>query len=40
MKRLLEEAGMEFIAAYDAFSRNSPTKESERIYVIARERGK
>lgn len=36
----LEEAGMEFVAVYDAFSRNAPNPESERIYFIARERGK
>ena len=40
MKHLLEEAGMEFIAAYDAFTKEAPSKKSERIYVIAREHGK
>lgn len=40
MKNIVEKAGLEFVTAYDAFTRNAPTKESERIYVIARECGK
>lgn len=40
VRQALEEAGMEFVAVYDAFSRNAPEPESERIYFIARERGK
>lgn len=40
MKRLVEQSGLEYINAYDAFTRNAPTQESERIYVIAREKGK
>ncbi len=40
MKGLVEESGLEYITAYDAFTRNAPTETSERIYVIARERGK
>lgn len=40
VRQALEEAGMEFVAVYDAFSRNAPGSESERIYFIARERGK
>ena len=40
VKRLLAEAGMEFVAAYDAFTREPVHADSERIYVIARERGK
>ena len=40
IKELVEEAGLEFVTAYDAFTRNAPTEESERIYVIAREKGK
>ena len=40
IKRLIEQSGLEYITAYDAFSRNKPTTESERIYVIAREKGK
>lgn len=40
IRRLLEEAGMQFVAAYDAFTRNPVRPDSERIYVIARESGK
>ena len=40
VKQLLSEAGMEFVAAYDAFSKEPPKADSERIYVIAREKGK
>jgi len=40
IRRLIEEAGMEFITAYDAFTRNAPRPDSERIYVVAREKGK
>ena len=40
IKGLVEESGLEYIMAYDAFTRNQPTGESERIYVIAREKGK
>ena len=36
----LKEAGMEFLACYDAFTRSLPKKESERVYFIAREKGK
>lgn len=37
VKRLLTEAGMEFVAAYDAFTREPVKENSERIYVVARE---
>lgn len=37
IKRLLEEAGMEFVTAYDAFTRKPPQSDSERIYIVARE---
>ncbi|MDD2979589.1 MAG: class I SAM-dependent methyltransferase, partial [Hespellia sp.] len=40
MKRLIVDAGLEYVAAYDAFTREAPTDRSERIYVIAREHGK
>jgi SAM-dependent methyltransferase len=36
--QLLEKAGMEFVAVYDAFTHNPPTNESERLYFIAREK--
>ena len=40
VKRLLQEAGMEFVAVYDAFTEEAPRKDSERVYFIAREKGK
>ena len=40
VKELIRQSGMEFIAAYDAFTREPVRKDSERIYVIAREKGK
>ena len=38
VKELLEKAGMEFVTAYDAFTKNPVNEKSERIYVIAREK--
>ena len=38
IKDIINEAGMEFVTAYDAFTKNPVTEESERIYVIAREK--
>ena len=40
MKRALQEAGMEFVAALDADTHEGITDTSERIYCIARECGK
>lgn len=40
VKKLLEKAGMELLAVYDAFTKEPPKNDSERIYVIAREKGK
>lgn len=40
IKSALENAGMDFIAAYDAFTHNPPSPDSERIYIIAGEHGK
>ena len=37
IKTLLMQAGLEYITAYDAFSKNPVKDDSERIYVIARE---
>ncbi len=37
VKELLTEAGLEFVAAYDAFTREPVREDSERIYMIARE---
>jgi SAM-dependent methyltransferase len=38
IKALIEQAGLTFVAAYDAFTHNPPTPTSERIYFIAREK--
>ncbi|GLB30309.1 methyltransferase [Lacrimispora amygdalina] len=40
IREALKEAGLEFLEAYDAFTRNPVKETSERIYLIARERGK
>lgn len=40
IKRLLSEAGMEFVAAYEDYTKLPVSQESERILVIAREKGK
>ncbi len=40
MKDLIQKAGMEYLGAYDAFTKAKPQEKSERIFVIAREKGK
>lgn len=40
IRTLLEKAGMEFVTAYDACTKNPPRENSERIYIVAREKGK
>lgn len=40
IKQALEESGLEFVAVYDAFTTEKPREDSERIYVVAREKGK
>ena len=40
IRRALKEAGLEFVECYDAFTREKPGEDSERVYVIARESGK
>lgn len=40
IKKAAAEAGMDFVAVYDAFTRNVPSDTSERVYVILREQGK
>ena len=40
IKCLLEEAGMEFVAAYDAYTKNPVAEDSEKILIVAREQGK
>ncbi len=38
MRRLIEEAGMEFVAVYDAMTHDAPKDDSQRVYFIAREK--
>jgi SAM-dependent methyltransferase len=38
IRRLIEEAGLEWVAAYDMLSERKPKKDSERVYIIAREK--
>jgi SAM-dependent methyltransferase len=38
IKRLIEEAGMEWVAVYDALTEKKPKKDCERVYIIAREK--
>ena len=40
VRRALEEAGMEFLASYDEGTREPVREDSQRIYIIAREKGK
>lgn len=40
VRAMIEEAGMEFVAVYDAFTKEPPREDSERVYFIAREKGK
>ena len=40
VRRAVKEAGMEFVAAYDAGTHKPVQQDSQRIYVIAREKGK
>lgn len=40
MKELLEDAGLEFICAYDGYTKLEPSEESERLVILAREKGK
>ena len=40
VKELIQKSGMEFVAAYDAFTREPVSADIERIYIIAREKGK
>lgn len=40
IKDLIKKSGMEFLAAYDAYSKQPANVQSERILVAAREKGK
>lgn len=37
IKDLLQEAGLEFVAAYDAYSKNPVAEDSEKVTIVARE---
>lgn len=38
IRELLEEAGMEWVAAYDTLTFDKPRDDSERVYIVAREK--
>lgn len=40
IKKLLQDAGMEFVAAYDAYTKEPIREDSEKWTIIARENGK
>ncbi|TCK92389.1 methyltransferase family protein [Natranaerovirga hydrolytica] len=40
IKDLLKKSGLEFLEAYDAFTMTKPKADSERIYIIAKEKEK
>lgn len=40
IKKALNEAGLTFLAAYEAFTEKEPSEDSARVYFIAREKGK
>ena len=40
IRQAVEEAGMRFLACYDAFTHNPPEDESERVYFVVGEAGK
>ena len=40
VRQLIEEAGLKWEGAYDAFTMEPVRDDSERIYIIAREQGK
>lgn len=40
VRQAILEAGMEFVTAYDAFTKEPPKEDSERIYIVAKEKGK
>lgn len=40
VERFLEEGGMEFVRMFDAQSGGAPTETSEKIFFVAREKGK
>ncbi len=40
IRTMVEQSGLKFVTAYDAYTKNAVHEKSERICVVARERGK
>lgn len=40
IKEIIEKSGMEFLGVYDAYTKNAPNEESERLTFIVKEHGK
>lgn len=40
IKGLIEQSGLSFVNAYDAFTHDAPHEASERVYIVAKESGK
>ena len=40
IEALIAEAGMELVAVYDAYTMNPASKDSERLFFVAKEKGK
>lgn len=40
VEEAIREAGMELVAVYDAFTKEPPKPDSERLYFVVREHGK
>lgn len=40
IKELIEKSGLEFVACYDELTFNQPDNKSERVFFVAREKGK
>ena len=40
MIKCIEDAGLAYVTAYDAYTKERPDETSERITIVAKERGK
>lgn len=40
VRRAIEEGGMEFVCAYNAFTKENVDSSNDRIYIVAKEKGK
>ena len=40
MQRLIAQSGLDYVTAYDAYTKDAPREDSERITIVAREHGK